>query len=346
MNIIDLRSDTLTKPSPEMREAIAKAIVGDDVFGEDPTVNLLQERVAGMLGKEAGLFVPSGTMGNQLAIKCHTHPGDEVICEVNCHSFNYEGGGPALLSGAQMRPLPGVRGAITAEQISAALRPADHHFPQSKLVVLENTHNRAGGAIFPLDEIKKIRELTLSRGLKMHLDGARLWNAHVATGISLQEYASFFDSVSVCLSKGLGAPVGSIVVGSREFIEAGHRFRKVWGGGMRQVGVLAAAGLYAIENNIERLADDHARAQKLVRCLNAFPGVEVDKATQTNIVIADFGKSRLNTARVVQDFNEKGLLGIAFSPTKIRLVTHLDIDDEDIEKAEGIINDVLGAKLQ
>lgn len=342
MKIIDLRSDTVTKPGPEMRRAMAEAEVGDDVFGEDPTVNRLQEKVAELLGMEAALFVTSGTMGNQLAIRSQTQLGDEVICEENCHSFNYEGGGPASLSGVQMHPLPGVRGVITAGQVAAAARPSDDHFPHTRLVVLENTHNRAGGAIFPMAEIKRIRDLTRKLGLSLHLDGARLWNAHVATGIPLHEYGSQFDSISVCLSKGLGAPVGSVLAGSRALIAKAHRFRKMWGGGMRQAGILAAAGLYAIDRHIPRLAEDHAHARQLAECFNAFPDVEVDlEATQTNIVIADFAKTGLKAPDIVVKMKETGLWATAFSPTRLRLVTHLDVTGPDIDKAVGIIHSVL-----
>jgi len=345
METVDLRSDTLTKPTPGMRHAIAEAQVGDDVFGEDPTVNELQERVANMLGKEAGLFVASGTMGNQVAINCHTHRGDEVICEENCHSFNYEGGGPAFLSGVQMHPLPGKLGVITAEQIAAALRPSDHHFPQSRLITLENTHNRAGGKIYPLDEIKKIKKLADEKNLRMHLDGARLWNAHIATGIPLDEYGRYFDSISVCLSKGLGAPVGSVLVGSREFIRDAHRYRKIYGGGMRQAGILAAAGLYALDHHLQRLAIDHERAKKLATGLNALDGVHVDlDASQTNIVIADFDQAQFNVKHVASALAENGVLSIAFSQTKIRFVTHLDLNDQDIEYAIATFNKVIGKK--
>jgi len=261
--IIDLRSDTITKPTPQMRQAMADAAVGDDVFGEDPTVNQLQKKVTELCGKEAALFVPSGTMSNQIAINTHTQPGDEVICDYGSHIFNYEGGGPALLSGVQVHPLQGQRGVITAEQIKAVIRPADHHYAKSKLIELENTHNRAGGAIFPLDEINKIKKLADEHQLQMHLDGARLWNAHVATGISLAEWCDPFDSISLCFSKGLGAPIGSILVGSSEFIDRAHRYRKIYGGGMRQVGIIAAAALYALDHHIERLKDDHKRAYQL-----------------------------------------------------------------------------------
>jgi len=261
MKIIDLRSDTLTKPTPGMREAIANAKVGDDVYGEDPSINKLQKRVAELLGKETAIFVPSGTMANQISIKCHTVPGDEVICEANSHIFNYEGGSPAFLSGVQLHPLPGTYGVFSPEQIKPALRSQDSHYPQSSLITLENTHNRAGGTIFPLDTIKAIKELADFYDLRMHLDGARLWNAHVETGIPLNEYGKYFDSVSVCFSKGLGAPVGSVITGSIEFINKAHRYRKMLGGGMRQAGILAAAALYALDYHLERLADDHKRAK-------------------------------------------------------------------------------------
>lgn len=334
MKFIDLRSDTVTRPTPEMRAAIAAAEVGDDVFGEDPTINKLQQKVADLLGVEAALYVPSGTMSNQLAIKCHTLPGDEVYCDENSHIYNYEAGAPAFLSGVQVRPLPGVRGAITADQIAASLRPGDHHNPVSRLVVLENTHNRAGGAIFPCAEIENIHALTREKGLRLHLDGARLWNAHVATGIPLRRYGALFDSISVCLSKGLGAPVGSVLAGPAEFIDRAHRFRKMWGGGMRQAGLLAAAGLYALEHNIARLAIDHQHAQQLAAAFLKFSGFEVDlEATKTNIVIVELRKSGLKAADLVVKLKEKGVLCLATAPTRIRLVTHLDVSPAEITAA-------------
>ncbi|MBN2000146.1 low-specificity L-threonine aldolase [candidate division KSB1 bacterium] len=334
MNIIDLRSDTVTKPTADVRAAMATAKVGDDVFGEDPTVNKLQEIVAEMLGKERALFVPSGTMANQIALQCHTQPGDEVICDENSHVYNYEGGAPALLSGVQIHPLPGQRGVITPEQIRSALRPPDHHFARSRLVVLENTHNRAGGAIFPLEEIKTIHNLSKQTGLKMHLDGARLWNAHVATGTPLSEYGRYFDSINVCLSKGLGAPVGSLIVGSSAFIEKAHRARKIFGGGMRQVGILAAAGLFVIKNHIERLAIDHKHARYLGEALNELKGVSVDlQATCTNIVIADFKAGGHFAAKVAELLKEQNILSIPFGEYKIRFVTHLDISEQNIQIA-------------
>lgn len=334
METVDLRSDTVTKPTVGMREAMSHAEVGDDVFGEDPTVNRLQETVAELLGKEAALFVPSGTMSNQIAIKCHTQPGDEVILERDSHSFHYEGGGPALLSGVQLHPLPGVRGVISAGQVEAAVRPGDHHYPHTSLVCLENTHNRAGGTIFPLDTIREIRAVADRYALRMHLDGARLWNAAVATGISEQQFAAPFDSVSVCLSKGLGAPVGSLLVGKREFIDRAHRYRKILGGGMRQVGILAAAGLYALAHHRQRLVDDHRRARRLAEALAEIPGPTVDlTSVQTNMVFVDVGPSGISAADVVARLRERGILCLALGPSVIRLVTHLDVDDEGVERA-------------
>jgi threonine aldolase len=341
MKIVDLRSDTLTKPTAEMRKVISNANVGDDVFAEDPTVNELQKKVAELLGKEAALFVPSGTMGNQIAINCHTQPGDEVICEVNSHAFNYESGAPAVLSGVQMFPITGDNGAFTSDQVSSVIRPPDHHFPHSGLIVIENTHNRAGGTIFPLSEIKSIYNIAKANDLSMHMDGARLWNAHIATGIPLAEYAQYFDTVSVCLSKGLGAPVGSVLVGSAEIMDRAHRYRKIYGGGMRQAGVLAAAGLYAIDNNLKRLAIDHARAKQLANTLDSFNGVSVNlDTTETNIVIAEFDTSIFNVENVHQTLIKNGILGIPFSHTKIRFVTHLDLTDDDIDIANSVFKQI------
>ncbi|MCF7904108.1 MAG: threonine aldolase family protein, partial [Candidatus Marinimicrobia bacterium] len=248
--MIDLRSDTVTKPSAEMRKVMYDAEVGDDVYGEDRLMNELQNRVADMLNKEAALFVPSGTMSNQLAIRSHTKPGDELICEYNSHIFNYEGGGPALLSGVQVHPLYGDFGILNIDQIKAAVRPDDHHFAATGLIALENTHNRAGGVVYPLPVIEAISNFAKTNGIRTHLDGARLMNAVIASGLDPAAYADQFDSVSLCLSKGLGAPIGSILSGSAEFIDTAHRFRKVFGGGMRQVGSLAAAGLYALAHHV------------------------------------------------------------------------------------------------
>ncbi|MDZ7371658.1 MAG: low-specificity L-threonine aldolase [candidate division KSB1 bacterium] len=338
--IVDLRSDTVTKPTAAMREAMAAAPVGDDVFGEDPMVNELQRRVAEMTGKEAALFVPSGTMSNQIALFVHARPGDEVICEYGCHIFNYEGAGAAQLSGVQLHPLKGERGVITAQQIAEAIRPADHHYPHTALIEVENTHNRAGGAVFPLSELVRIRALADERGLAVHMDGARLWNAVVATGIPLAEWCRTADSVSLCFSKGLGAPVGSILVGSAEFIERAHRRRKVQGGGMRQAGILAAAALYALDHHIERLAQDHRRARTLAEFLNE-RGALVDlAATQTNIVIAEL-KGNKSAPQFCRELQENGVLALPISDRRVRFVTHLDVDDQGLEYVLTVIGRLL-----
>jgi len=341
--IVDLRSDTFTKPSPAMREAIASAEVGDDVFGEDPTVNLLQDRVASMFGKEAALFVASGTMGNEVAISAHTQPGDEVILETNSHIFNYEAGAPALLSGVQLRPLPGEKGVITAEQIEKAIRSKDLHHPNTSLICLENTHNMAGGTIYPLEEIKKIQEVADAHKLKMHLDGARLWNASTATGISLREYGRYFDSVSVCFSKGLGAPVGSMLVGSNEYINSARRYRKIYGGGMRQAGILAAAAIYALNNNLNRLIEDHKNARKLAEGVNSLPDVYIDMdSVQTNIVIMEVNPKKHTAELVVDALKERGVLLLAVDSTRLRAVTHLDVSEERINRAIEAFEEIFG----
>ena len=330
--IIDLRSDTVTRPTEEMREIMASAVVGDDVFGEDPTVNRLQQKVADLLGKEAALFVPSGTMGNQTSINAHTQPGDEVICDYNSHIFNYEGGAPAVLSGVQLHPLFAERGLLRAEQIEAAIRPADPHYPHTQLIAIENTHNRGGGAIYPLEEMKKIYALAQKHSLKVHLDGARLWNASVATGIPMAEYARYADSVMVCLSKGLGAPVGSLVAGSAEFIDRVHRYRKIYGGGMRQAGILAAAGIYAIDNHFERLAQDHRRAKALAEGLAQLPGIQIrPEEVETNIVIFGLDTQRYTAQAWCDLAAQKNILMLPFGPDKVRMVTHLHITDDDVD---------------
>jgi threonine aldolase len=329
--MIDLRSDTVTKPTPAMRHAMAEAEVGDDVLGDDPTVNRLQETVAAMLGKEAGLFVPSGTMANQLSIKSHTQPGDEVICEAGAHVFVYEAGAPAFLSGVQMRPIAGKYGVMAAEDVEAAIRPRNVHHPVSRLICLENTHNRAGGTIVPIERIREIRDVANRTGLKMHLDGARLWNAHVATGIPLAEYAGYFDSVSVCFSKGLGAPVGSLIAGDREFIRSAHRYRKIFGGGMRQAGVIAAGALYAVEHHIPRLKEDHVHARRLAEALAKIDGVDVDlKSVQTNILYFSIAPEYGTAERIVGRFREQEILMMSLSPQGLRAVTHLDVSGKDM----------------
>jgi threonine aldolase len=340
--MIDLRSDTVTRPSPAMRQAMATAEVGDDVFGDDPTVNKLQERVAQLFGKEAALYVPSGTMGNQACLYAHTEPGDEILFEAGAHIFNYESAAPAALSGLLTHPIVGKRGMFTAEDVRVRVRPINVHSPRTRLVSIENTHNRAGGAIFPLDEIKRIHDVAREHGLIMHLDGARIWNAHVATGTPLAEYATYFDSISACFSKGLGCPVGSIIIGSREFVTKAHRVRKRFGGGLRQVGILAAAALYALDHNIERLKDDHANARWLSTQLAQIPGIDIDlEATQTNIIVLDVAKTGRTPQDIVDALKKRNVLAVVFGPTRIRCVTHLDVTRSDCEQAVAAFRDTL-----
>jgi len=340
---IDLRSDTVTRPSPEMREAMARAAVGDDVFGEDPTVNRLQEYVAGLLGKESALYVPSGTMGNQTCIKVHTQPGDEVICEKGAHVFNYETGGIAFLSGAQVHAIEGKRGAFGVEQIERAIRPDLYYMPKTRLICLENTHNRAGGTIYPMDLIREISAFARGRNIRLHLDGARLWNACAATGITPKDYASYFDSVSVCLSKGLGAPVGSVIAGSAGFIAEARHFRKIFGGGMRQAGVLAAAGLYALEHNVGRLGQDHEKAAFLARELALVKAFDIDMdSVQTNIVIIGAEKSGKKPEEILSALRAKGVLLTMGNYMGLRAVTHLDVSMDEVKHAARIIRDTMG----
>lgn len=339
--MVDLRSDTLTQPSAEMREAICNAQVGDDVFGEDPSINRLQEMMAGITGKEAALFVASGTMGNQICIKTHTQPGNEIIVEKNSHLFNYECGAPGLLSHVQVLPINGQRGSFTVEQVKASIRPQNVHHPQTALICIENTHNRSGGTIFPFPEIEKISGFAKENKIKLHLDGARLWNASVATGIPINKYCDLVDSASLCFSKGLGAPIGSIIVGSHEFIERARYYRKAFGGGMRQAGILAAAAIYAIENHIQRLAEDHKRARVLGDFISTLPGIDFDsESLQTNIVIFDVKDSGLSGEEVVDRLAEKGVKMLTFAGTKMRAVIHLHISDQDIHNTITALKEV------
>jgi threonine aldolase len=342
MRLIDLRSDTVTRPTPGMRRAMSEAEVGDDVFGEDPTTNRLQEMVAELLGAEAALFVPSGTMGNEISIHCQTQPGDEIVCEAGAHFLHYEAGAMAALSGVQARALAGERGVITAGQIEAALRGEAYYFPRSRLIALENTHNLAGGTIFPLAEIERIRRCADQHGLRMHLDGARLWNACAATGIAPKEYARHFDSVSVSFSKGLGAPIGSAVAGSKEFIAQARRFRKMLGGGMRQVGIIAAAAIYALAHHRERLPEDHANARRFAEALHGHAGMAIELATvQTNIVVIDIAQTRLGVAAACDALKKEGVLVVPFGATVVRAVTHLDVSAAEIDRAIAIFHKVL-----
>jgi threonine aldolase len=341
--VVDLRSDTVTRPTEAMREALAAAIVGDDVFDDDPTVHALQDRVAALLGKERALFVPSGTMGNQLAVRSQTAHGDEVLLERECHIFNYEAGAAAALSGVQLHPLAGTRGELDPATVTAAVRREDVHHPPARLLCLENTHNRAGGAIVPLERLARTAAAARERGLAVHLDGARLWNAAVATGVPLALWASPFDTVMMCFSKGLGAPVGSILAGERTVIARAHRFRKMFGGGMRQAGILAAACLHALDHHVERLAEDHRRARRLAALAAGAPGLSADPAgVETNIVLIQVEDPARDALSVVAALAERGIRVVPFGPRTVRAVTHLDIDDDAIERAGAALASLAG----
>ncbi len=342
VKIIDLRSDTVTKPSPAMREAMMSADVGDDVFGEDPTVNRLQDHLARMFKKDAAMFVPSGTMGNQICVKLHSLPGNEIICEADCHIFKYEAGGAGLLSGVQTHLVTGDKGVMTADQIERAVNSKnDIHTSPTALIALENTHNRAGGTVYPLDEIKKISDVAKRDRIPMHLDGARLFNACVAADLKPSDYSPYFDTISICFSKGLGAPVGSAVIGSAESIARARYFRKALGGGMRQAGILAAAAQFALDNNVVKLKDDHRRAHQLAEAISKIHAFHVDMpSVQTNIVIFDTIVESSDV--VVQKLAAQGVLSIPFGPRRVRLVTHLDLDDDDISRAITIFKKTFG----
>ncbi len=326
MDLIDLRSDTVTRPTPGMRRAMAEAEVGDDVYGEDPTVNRLQDTVAALLGQEAALFVPTGTMANQIAMGAQLSPGDEVVCDQGCHAVNYEGGALAALWGAQIRGLPGRRGLLDPAQVEEAIRPANDHHPRSRLVEIENTHNRGGGTVYPIETVAAIAKVAHRRGLRLHLDGARLWNACAKSGLAPSAYAAHADSVSVCLSKGLGAPAGSLVAGDRSLVADARRLRKRLGGGMRQAGVLAAAGLYALENHRERLAEDHENARRLAAALAELPALQVEvDAVETNLVFAEVRREGWDAARAAAALREHGVLAGEADSRRLRFVTHLDV---------------------
>lgn len=339
---IDLRSDTVTKPSEEMRKAMYAAEVGDDVYKEDPTVNELEKYAAELLGKEAALYVPSGVMGNQICLNVLTNPGDEVICEKDAHIFQYESGSPAALSGLQLSLVEGnKKGIFTIDQVEPLIRPTSaYYMARTKVIEVENTHNRAGGTINPIENIKSLSALAKKYNLYFHLDGARIWNASVETEIKTVEYASHFDSVSCCLSKGLGAPIGSIIAGKKDFIQEAYRIRKAWGGGMRQVGILAAAGLYALKNNITRLKDDHDKAKLLAENLAQLKNIEIDiDLVETNIVM--FSPKNISVDDFLQKCRENGLLLGTGKVGVIRAVTHMDVSKEDISQAIKIINSSL-----
>lgn len=331
--MIDLRSDTVTKPTPAMLEAMLQAKVGDDVFDEDPTVNELQAFAADMFGVESALFCPSGTMTNQIAIKAQTQPGDEIICDEGAHLHYYEGGGVAFNSGATTRALVGNRGVFTADQILESLRPDNVHFPRTSLVSIENTCNRGGGKVFDFDEILKIKNLCSDKGLKLHLDGARLFNAISSEGKSPKQYGEVFDSISICLSKGLGSPVGSLLLGSKEMIQTAYRIRKVLGGGMRQAGYLAAAGLYALKNNVKRLESDHLLASEIGTALNNCSYVAKILEVETNMVVFELIPS-VDTSNFLAHLQKNNILAFEVGRQRVRFVTHLDIPSNALKKIE------------
>ena len=339
---IDLRSDTVTRPDPGMRQAMAAAEVGDDVFGEDPTVNALQERVAKLLGKEAALFTPSGTMANQLALASQTQPGDEVLIDRAAHIVNYESGAGAALSGLQFRTFDSPVGGFRVEDLRPLCRAAHYWLPRTRVVELENTHNGRGGEIFRIERMREIGEWARTQGYRVHLDGARLWNASVASGVPLHEYAACAHTVSVCFSKGLGAPVGSAVAGDAETIRRAHGFRKRWGGGMRQVGILAAAALYALDHNLPRLADDHRKARLLAAAVGRSSRLAMAHPVETNILIIEVVDPDDTPVAVVEALKREGVLGAVWDDRRLRLVTHLDVSVEDVEKAAQILIRVAG----
>jgi threonine aldolase len=333
---IDLRSDTVTRPTPAMLQAMMQARVGDDVFGEDPSINQLEAMAARLFGMEAALYCPTGTMSNQIAIKCHTLPGDEVICEKNAHVYIYEGGGIAFNSGSQVRAVEGDRGRITAAQVSAVINPDDVHKARTSLVCLENTSNRGGGSCYDLEEVKKIRQVCADNHLKLHLDGARLFNALVAGKQEATDYGRLFDSISVCLNKGLGCPIGSILMGPAAFIRQARRIRKVLGGGMRQAGFMAAAGIYALEHHVERLSEDHVHAARIGEALEKKSFVNRILPVETNIILFEVDEPYC-ARTIAAQLKEAGILAIAISANQLRFVTHLDISPQMTDQVIKVI---------
>ena len=341
-NRIDMRSDTVTKPTADMRRAMAEAEVGDDVYGEDPTVRKLEELTAEKLGKAAGLFVTSGTQGNQVAIATHVRTGEEVIAEAESHIFFYEAAAVSAIAGAQIRQLAGNKGVLEADVVRRAIREPNIHHPRTALISLEDTHNRAGGTIFPVAKLRALREVASSFGVPIHIDGARLFNAAVAEGVDPQEIAAHADTVQICLSKGLCAPVGSVLVGPKDFIEQARQWRKRLGGGMRQAGVIAAPGILALNTMVDRLAEDHADARKLAQDIANMPGMRVDLDTvQTNIVIADIAGTGVSVSEFLQRLAFAGVLATSFGETLVRFVTHHDVAAKDLDKAVNAIRQVI-----
>jgi threonine aldolase len=337
--IIDLRSDTVTKPTKEMREAMFNAEVGDDVFGEEPTVNALEAKAAKLFGKEAALFCPSGTMTNQIAIKVHTEPGDEVLCDATAHIYNYEGGGISFNSGVQAKLLPGERGRISAKQVEESINPEFDWLTRTRLVSIENTANRAGGSYYSLQQMKELSDVCKKHRLAYHLDGARIFNAIVENEYTPSDLGKLFDSVSVCLSKGLGAPAGSLLLGDKEFIRKSRRIRKLFGGGMRQAGFLAAAGIYALDNNIDRLRQDHARAKQLASTMSKLSYIDTILPVETNILIFNLNE-KLKPEDFVQKLAAHNIKAVGFGKQAIRFVTHLDFTDEMLDKVEKVLQEM------
>jgi len=329
--LIDYRSDTVTRPGPQMLQAMMEAKIGDDVFGEDPSINELERLTADMFGMESAVYCPSGTMTNQIAIKCHTQPGDEVICDTTAHVYQYEGGGIASNSGASVKLINGNRGRITADAVKEGINADDVHKAATSLICLENTSNRGGGSCYELSDIEAIREVCNEHNLMLHLDGARLFNALVAKGQTAKEHGALFDTISICLSKSLGCPVGSVLIGAADFIKKARRVRKAFGGGMRQAGFLAAAGVYALNNNISRLSQDHDHAKQIAAALNGKPFVESVMPVETNIIIFSV-KPPYTSQSLVAKLKEHNILGYAIAPTQVRLVLHLDILPQMVEK--------------
>ncbi|PVY42389.1 threonine aldolase family protein [Pontibacter virosus] len=336
MNITDLRSDTVTKPTPDMLQAMFAAQVGDDVYEEDPTINALEQKAAALFGMEAGLFCPSGTMTNQIAIKAHTEPMTEVICDITAHIYQYEGGGIMFNSGASVALVHGERGKMTPAQVEAHIRPDNIHYPPTRLVALENTCNKGGGSYYTLPEIAAISEVCKRYGIALHLDGARVFNALVASGENPQEYGKYFDSISICLSKGLGAPVGSLLLGTKAFIKKSRRIRKVLGGGIRQGGYLAAAGIYALDHHVARLAEDHRKAKVIEQVLREADYVDYVMPVETNIVILKLN-DRYKDTDFVALLAEQNIRAGSFGPQMIRFVTHLDVSEEMLQHVLGVL---------
>ncbi len=341
--LIDLSSDTATRPSPEMRAFMAQAPVGDEQKQEDPSVNALQERVAGLLGKEAALYLPSATMANEIAVKVHTRPGDEVILDRTAHIVNAEAGGPALLSGVMLFTVQGTRGVFTAQQVEEGIRRDDPHQPRTRLVSVEQTSNLGGGTVWPLEQLRAVAEAAHRHNLRTHLDGARLMNAVAASGVPAHEQARGYDSVTFCLTKGLGCPVGALVAGDREFMKDARRYKHLFGGAMRQAGIIAAAGLYALDHNVDRLAQDHTNAKILARGLAEIPGIRIQvEHVETNLVFFDVAGTRLSATEVASRLAARGVRVGATGRSLMRAVTHLDVSQADVERAVAIAQEVLG----